>query len=103
IKERELISGQHPLIDNRPAGKTGNVKHAAFVNAALRCFADSLANHAELSLEGEIIGKLLTTADKELPNNRFRGPRGRAKRAVVCRHVAPTQNRLTFFLGNLFK
>jgi len=59
------------------------------MDAALGCFADSLANYTEFSLEGEVVGKSLPSGDEELPNDRLRGLRRQSKRGVICRHRAP--------------
>src|SRR5882672_9013940 len=80
VKERELSSSQHSLVDNGPAGETGNIKHAALMDAAPGCFADSLANCTEFSLEGEVVGNRFPSGDEDLPNDWLRSLRRQSKR-----------------------
>ena len=51
----------------------------------------------------EIVGNRVAPGDKELPNNRFRGPGGETEGGVIGRHCSPTQYLLAFFLDDLFK
>ena len=63
---------------------------------------DLLADHEQLAFERVDIRAIAAAPNENLPNDRFDFPGRVAQPAVVNRHVAPAEQRLSLVLRGLF-
>ena len=86
---RQLRSGQHPLVDNRPRGE------ARQREVAPGRTLDHAADDVELALERLLIDDLVRRPDQDLADRRSRRPGGHPDVALVHGDLAPVQYPLT--------
>ena len=100
----QLLRGQHPLVNDRLVGKTGDVE--VLTPRQLRPenrVLGKLADHVQLPLERQIIRDPFAAADEDLPHDGFRRLSGGAERSIVGRHGAPAQHRLPGLANRLLQ
>ena len=97
----DLVSVQHALVDKSAVRQAGHIKQCLFLDAAVpHRMLDTLADHVELAFKGFFADDIGTAPDEELAETRLAGARGRPDHGVVARHLAPTEQDLTFFLND---
>ena len=101
----DLAGGQHPLVDDGAAGNALEVEvlaagPAAAVADLVTC---PLADQVELALEVELPRQVVAGADEQLPNAGLAGARRVAEIGLARGHVAPAQDRLPLFRGDLLE
>ena len=101
----DLAGGQHPLVDDGAAGNALEVEVLAAGPAAAVAdlVAGPLADQVELALEVEPARQVVAGADEQLPNAGLAGARRVAEIGLARGHVAPAQDRLSLFRGDLLE
>ena len=101
----DLAGGQHPLVDDGAAGNALEVEILAARPAAAVAdlVAGPLADDVELALEVELPGQLGAGGDEQLPDAGLAGARRVPEIGLAGGHVAPAQDRLPLFGGDLLE
>ena len=101
VEQRELGSGQEPLVDDRPAGEAGNVELAGVdVVPGGDLLLGEAADDVQLPLEGvPLVG---SAPEEELADPRPGGAGEIPEERRVDRHLAPPEDRAPFRGGDPF-
>jgi hypothetical protein len=73
------------------------------VNAALRAFAHALANHVQLAFKSQIVFKIRSASNEDLPDKRLGSFGCGTEESIVNRNSTPTKYLLPFLNHNPLK
>ena len=108
VETAHLICQQQALVNDRAAGKAGNIGLAKAFNSMLffQCLQRIerlLADHHQLAFEGVLIGAIRAARDHALADARHRFDHGFAQSVERCRNVAPADHTLAFLFCEAFE